>query len=204
MADSVGERLAAMEATFKEFKDAITKSISGLDTLLWRAILGGIAATVSLWIGFATLYKEIAGLDKRMISVESKIDTLQGTATRVSEVITSIPGAIAELKNIANVPRSGNAEQPGTLNILVFDARQLVLIRDTFPKSTGVQILNSADKLAVGDVVDDPKLFSLFVPVPPPALTDIPQLAGTRFLVGEGNIVFARIADNKIVGRVVR
>jgi len=193
-----------MEATFKEFKDAITKSISGLDTLLWRAILGGIAATVSLWIGFATLYKEIAGLDKRMISVESKIDTLQGTATRVSEVITSIPGAIAELKNIANVPRSGNAEQPGTLNILVFDARQLVLIRDTFPKSTGVQILNSADKLAVGDVVDDPKLFSLFVPVPPPALTDIPQLAGTRFLVGEGNIVFARIADNKIVGRVVR
>ena len=85
MADTVGERVASLEAAFREFKDAITKSISEIDTLLWRAIMGGLGATISLWIGFAALYKEIAGLDTRMVGIQDQLKTLTTTANKVSE-----------------------------------------------------------------------------------------------------------------------
>jgi hypothetical protein len=201
MADSVGERIASLEATFREFKDAITKSISGIDTLLWRAIIGGLGATISLWIGFAALYKEIAGLDNRMVGIEGQLKTLNGTTKTVSEAVTNIPNAISELKNTNNIVR-GNTEAPGTLNILVFGPSQLVLIRDMLPKFAAVQPF--VDKLAINDVVTDPKIWELFAPVPPPMPNDIPQLSGTRFAVGQANIAIARVADSRVVAIVVR
>jgi hypothetical protein len=201
MADTVGERAASLEAGFREFKDAITKSISGIDTLLWRAIMGGLGATISLWIGFAALYKEIAGLDTRMVGIQDQLKTLTSTANKVSETVTSIPSAITELKNTTN-SAPGNGEPPGTLNILVFGPNQLVLIRDTFPKVAAVQPL--ADKLTINDVVTDPKVWELFVPVPPTALNDIPQLGATRFAVGQVNIVIARVADSRVVATIAR
>jgi hypothetical protein len=136
-----------------------------------------------------------------MVGIEDQLKTLSSTANKVSETITSIPSAITELKNTTNSAR-GNGEPPGTLNILVFGPNQLVLIRDTFPKIAAVQPF--ADKLTINDVVADPKMWELFVSVPATALNDIPQLAGTKFAIGQVNIVIARVADSRVVATVAR
>jgi hypothetical protein len=104
MSDTPDGRISALEGAFREFKDGITKSLAGLDTLLWRAILGGIAAVVSLWLGLAALYKEIAGLDGRMGVIENKLTNLQTTTGNVAQAITGLPNA-TELRDIANEAR---------------------------------------------------------------------------------------------------
>jgi hypothetical protein len=134
-----------------------------------------------------------------MVGIEGQLKTLNGTTKTVSETVTDIPKAISELKNTTI---RGNTEVPGTLNILVFGPSQLVLIKDMLPKFADVQPL--VDKLTINDVVTDPKVWELFAPVPPPMLNDIPQLSGTRFAVGQVNIVIARVADSRVVAIVVR
>jgi hypothetical protein len=87
------------------------------------------------------------------------------------------------------------------LSILIFDNRQASLLKDL---SKSAAIDPSADKLNIGNVISDPKLWNSFVPVPSYALNEIPQLAGTKFLVGQMNIVVARIADTRVVAVVLR
>jgi hypothetical protein len=214
MPDSVGERLAALEAASREFKDAIIKSIdqrfdglnkliAGIDALLWRVIVGGIAAIVSLWIAFGTLYKEIRGVDTKMTEVESSLRSFQDATSKLSAAVEGFPRVIADIRNIASPVRSGG-EQPGTLNILILDEKQRGVVRDTFPKVDGVIVEPLIDKLGIADIVTDPKTLSLFVPVPQSTLNDVPQLAGTKFALGKASVVIARVADNRIVAMVLR
>jgi hypothetical protein len=254
MAEPTGERLAALEATLKEFKDAFSKGldqrfadlkntldgqfkrlddrfksvdavISSLDKLIWRAILGGIGAIVSLWIGIGVLYQELGGLDKKVATVETKLDG-------VSDAIKSVPNAVAELKTISSTiqsnaqtlqgatgtlrdaagalasaiksipnPAPSQSESPGTLNILVFDEKQKALIR-TLPKEFGAVVTSLADKLNLGDVATDPELLKSFVKLPAGVFKEVPQLDGTKFVVGQTRIVIARSTDDRVVGVV--
>lgn len=237
MAEPTGERLAALESAvaglkqrvgerFDDLKGTVTDQFRSLDKLLWRAIVGGIAATVTLWGGFAVLYKEIHGVDQRLVAIESQ---LKG----VSSAVESIPGEVAELKTISSLMSSSaetfkkatgdvrsaagalaeeiksmpkipliGGEAPGTLNILVFDERQESFIK-TVPKKLGVVGTTLVDKVILGDFVKNPELLNLLQQWPDFAVKEAPQLASTRFAVGDAHIVIARSADNRVVAVVM-
>jgi predicted nucleic acid-binding Zn-ribbon protein len=238
-------RFASLEASFKEFKDSLGKItdqrftdlrsalsdrlsdvrgvISSLDTLIWRAILGGIAAVVSLWTGFAVLYKEIDGLDKRVANFETQLanitkaaealpagitglkeasNAIKGNAEALQGATTSLHDAARTLAaEIKNMPRPAPiiGEAPGTLNIPLFDERQLSLIRSTLPKVAGVAVTSLADKLALGEFAKDPELLRAFVQTPQELIKEVPQLEGTKFAIGERHILIARSADDRVV-----
>ncbi len=250
MADTTGERLAALEAAFKEFKDAITKLVSqqsenlkdaiteqsknlgtiiaSLDKLLWRAIIGGIAATASLWAGFAVLYKEIDGLDRRVGAFESQFhstsEAVKDQVAQLKGVTSSMGGNVealqaaagnirdaagllaAQIKNIPKTPPGPSpnpGEAPGTLNILVFGEFQEALIRK-IPIDVGAVSVSLADKLRLGDFIKDPDLVKLLHPWPDYAFKQVPQLEMTNFVAGEVRIAIARAADNRVVAVVAR
>ena len=94
--DSINTRFGdvthLIDGQIKHVTDLINEKFGWLDKWLRWAIVAGIAAIVSLWGGFGLLYKEISGLDKRLVTIEKTIE--------------SVPGKVAEFKTIADAIRS--------------------------------------------------------------------------------------------------
>jgi hypothetical protein len=165
-------------------------------------------------------YKEISGLDKRLVTIEKTIESVPGKVAEFKTIADAIGGTSDAMRSssdsmrstvttlgdeIRNIPKSpaSTGEAPGTLNILVFDEKQQALIKEIFPKDVSAAS-EQIDRLRIGEFVQDPSLQKLFLQIPPNALSAIPQLQATLFAVGHVQIVFARLADDRVVGSVMR
>lgn len=206
----VGERLAALQASFESFKEEVKSSFSWLRWIL------GIAATLIIgslggqWFGIASVKTEVRDVAIKVGNLEGKIDAMadkvtstvsQNFASRLAEASKPIVEGIRQDVQKALV-RATVQETPGTLNnVPILKDQELELIKKYIPTA---KIVPEADKLDWGDLVRDAAVLSVLASVPDTLLTSVPQLQGLSFAVGEKKILFARTLDNRIVAVVMR
>jgi len=219
----MGQQIGAVNQRIGDLKELIEQKfkhvhelISEHKDLLWKTIVWGGGAIITLWVGgilglWTGLYyvsKDVTAIDKKLGIIEKQIEgvtaavkessnSVSQSARNVNDAVSRIPAAIAEA--IKSLP-GANAEPPGTLNILVFNSSQDAAIREALPR-VAKEVIPTADKLGLGELVQDPALLRALLPSPDLAVA--PQLAGTRFLVGTNNVVIVRPADNRVVAVVM-